>query len=715
MTTVFIAEKPAQAKSYAEAFSYSRKGDGFISCKDESLIADEVIITWAIGHLVALESPKSYYPNWQDDWEVWRDLSKLPIFPESFKYTVPKDKKTHFSKVKKVLKQANTIVWAGDIDREGSLISYLICQEAGVLNKPMKRLWVTDLLPKTIQNGIRELQPIEKSMLQAKEAQARQISDWLVGMNASPLYAKTLQGIGIDANFSIGRVMTPTLFMIYQRELAIRNFKKETYCEVEADFKHSNGTYRGKSIASKKFDTQIDAEMFIASQSENEGKIVDVSIKQEKTLSPRLYKLKTIQQKMNGTRKLSAAVTLEILQSLYDKKFLSYPRTDVQYISSGNFEQLKDKLADYAAFLDFPVSEFSNLIPNKRYVDDKKVAEHYANIPTEKIPTPSEWAKLSEDEKAVYLEVLKATLAMFMPPYEYEQTTIMTQSGSIQFKTTGNVPKINGWKDLLTTNSEKSEQKLLPKVSVHDAVEANVMPVNKETKAPSKYTEATLLTAMETAGKDVDEAALAKVLATVKGIGTAATRASIIEKLKTKDANKQAYIKIINNKIELESKSFALCKAVSVEKLLSSAEMTGSWELFLEKIGTGEKNQEDFILGIKKFIASLISKVPGNLAKLDFSEEEQLLGAKVVVTTLPPCPKCQGDLKSTRKAISCLSCDFIVWGTIAKKKVPERAIIDLLEKSETGFIKGFKNKSGKSFGAYLYLKDDFTVGFDFGD
>ena len=524
-------------------------------------------------------------------------------------------------------------------------------------------------------------------MLQAKEAQARQVSDWLVGMNASPLYAKTLQGLGIDANVSIGRVMTPTLFMIYQRELAIRNFKKETYYEIEADFKHTNGTYRGKSIASKKFDTQIDAEMFIASQSDTEGKIIDVSIKQEKTLSPRLYKLKTLQQKMNTTRKLSAAATLELLQSLYDKKFLSYPRTDVQYISSGNFEQLKNKLADYAAFLDFPVSEFSNLMPNKRYVDDKKVAEHYANI----------------------------TLAMFMPPYEYEQTTIMTQAGSLQFKTTGNVPKINGWKDLLTTNSEKSEQKLLPKVSVQDAVEANVMPMTKETKAPSKYTEATLLTAMETAGKDIDEEELAKALATVKGIGTAATRASIIEKLKTKDANDQAYIKIVSNKIELEAKSFALCKAVSVEKLLSSAEMTGSWELFLEKIGTGEKNQETFITGIKQFIVSLISKVPDDLAKLDFSEEEQLLGGKVVVTTLPPCPKCQGDLKSTRKAISCLSCDFIVWGTIAKKKLPERAIIDLLEKSETGFIKGFKSKSGKPFGAYLYLKDDFTVGFDFGD
>lgn len=733
MSTVYLAEKPDQAKKYAQAFAKSKKGEGYFECQDPQL--GDAKITWAVGHLVELVKPEKYNAAWGK----WK-LENLPMIPRQVNYQVGYGKAKQFNIVKKLLREASTIVWAGDIDREGSLISYLICLEAGVMTnsqKTFKRLWITDLLPKTVRTGMLNLRELQPSFLQAMEAQSRQIGDWLVGMNASPLYTLNMQKQGVKGTFAIGRVMTPTLFMIYKREQEIRNFKQETYFELLGKFQHANGEYTGKllipeSLKGKwhgKTKQLADMQRFIAKFIENptQGTIRDVTIVAKQTASPYLYQLSTLQTKMNRLMKASPANTLAAVQKLYERQFLTYPRTDIPFIGNGRFEKIKEQLPQLLSFLKVTIPT-PHLKPNAKYVNEKKVAEHEAITPTEKIMKQATFDKLDRLQQAIYLEVVRTTVAMFADHYQYEQTTILTDVPNVSFKSVGNVPINWGWKALwgnsLKREKTTEDNQKLPKVQLSDPVKAKIEPVQKETKAPPRYTEGTLLIAMKTAGKTTDDVEAQTILKEVEGIGTEATRANVIEKLKRKDKMHQAFISVTKNQIFIEPKGNTICKAIETEPLLSSAEMTAQWEKFLKGIGQGERHQADFIAGIEKFLKQLIETAGIKVAAVDFSVEAQQMAAtksRFTKKAIGICPKCGGKVMLLDKVASCennlkkaKTCDFHLFRLIAKKKIPEREMVNLLKTGHSGEISGFTSKAGKKFPAKLKIEGG-KITFDFGN
>jgi DNA topoisomerase-3 len=736
LTIVYLAEKPDQAKKYAAAFMHSTRGDGYIECSDPEL--GKAVITWAIGHLVELVKPEEY----KEEWKNW-DLANLPMVPEQVKYTVSQGKNKQFNAVKKQLQNADTIVWAGDIDREGSLISYLICLLAGVWNKPgktFKRLWITDLLPQTVRKGMKNLRPIDHSYKQAIEAQSRQIGDWLVGMNGSPLFTLTMQNRGIAGTYAIGRVMTPTLYMIYQRENEILNFKEEIYYEIEADFEHANGSYHGKLIIPEHLKEKWDGRCKSVEQAQavmsnlikdlSHAKIAKVTTERKETASPKLHQLSTLQTKMNRTLKASPAATLKAVQSLYDKQLLTYPRTDIPYIGQGRFEIIRDNLEEYAKVIGYQ-GVLPNTEPSKRYVNDAKVAEHEAITPTEKIATEDDFNDMSALEKAVYMEVTKTTLAMFAPKYQFDETVILTSMPDVLFRTTGKVPVVQGWKSVWGNAAEEEDPKddnssdvTLPKVANGDDVVPTLVPAQKKTTPPKRYSEGTLLIAMKTAGKTTDDEESQTILKDVEGIGTEATRANVIEKLKAKDKSGNAFVKVEKNLLYVEPKGKTICKAIATTPLLSSAEMTAQWEKFLKQIGKGESQQAEFLNGIVGFLTNLCNEVPTRINEVDFSAEIKIMAeekAKSGPQEIGVCPKCSGKVMLYDKIAKCehdtkegATCGFHVFTTLAQKKLGKAVMSQIIRDGKTkAVVKGFTSKAGKSFDAFVKLGDDGKLAFEF--
>ncbi|HAR0894317.1 TPA: AAA family ATPase [Enterococcus faecium] len=456
-----------------------------------------------------------------------------------------------------------------------------------------------------------------------QEAQTRQIADWLIGMNASPLYTLNLQQKGVQGTFSLGRVQTPTLYLIFQRQEAIENFKKEPFFEVEASIKVNQGSFKGVLSPTQRFKTQEELLAFVSSKQakigNQEGIIADVQTKEKKTNSPSLFSLSSLQSKVNQLYKATASQTLKAMQGLYEAKLLSYPRTDTPFITENEFAYLKANFGKYSGFLGLDL-EMVQTEPRKRYVDGSKVQEHHAIIPTKQVPTESALAKMDDLQRKIYALVVKTTVAMFLPDYLYEETKIQTKVADLLFQSIGKTPKQEGWKILFKqqTKEEKEDVQTLPLVIIGERAEVGVKSVEKETQPPKAFTEGTLLTAMKTANKTVDDEEAIKILQEVEGIGTEATRASIIEALKQKE-----YIQVIKNKLVVTEKGKLLCQAVESQHLLTSAEMTAKWETYLKKIGKREGNQENFITNIKKFIVHLLEAVPNDIEKLNFSDYQE--------------------------------------------------------------------------------------------
>ncbi|MDU4557542.1 MAG: DNA topoisomerase, partial [Enterococcus faecium] len=336
MKTVILAEKPSQAKAYADSFSKTSRKDSYFEIQDR-LFSGKTVITYGFGHLVELDSPDMYDENWKQ----W-SLEHLPIFPTHYRYHVPKDKKKQFNVVKQQLQSADTIIIATDSDREGELIAWSIIQQAGADHgKIFKRLWINSLEKEAIYQGFQQLRDAEETYPKFEEAQARQIADWLIGMNGSPLYSLLLQQKGIPGSFSLGRVQTPTLYMIYQLQEKIRNFQKEPYFEGKAQVTTQNGTFGAKLDPNETQATQEAFEAYLKEKGVQVGKqpgtILEVETEKKSAASPRLFSLSSLQSKMNQLMKASAKDTLEALQGLYEGKYLSYPRTDTPYITEGEY------------------------------------------------------------------------------------------------------------------------------------------------------------------------------------------------------------------------------------------------------------------------------------------------------------------------------------------------------------------------------------------
>ena len=564
-----------------------------------------------------------------------------------------------------------------------------------------------------IRSGFQNLKPGMDYYPFYQEAQTRQIADWLIGMNGSMLYTLNLRSKGANGTFSLGRVQTPTLYMIYQRQELIEHFKKEPFYEIESLIEAKNGSFKALLSPSQRFSTKEELLYYVSSKGAvigtQPGTIKDLQTKMKKTNSPNLFSLSSLQSKINQLYKATASQTLKAMQGLYEAKLLSYPRTDTPFITNSEFQYLKANYDNYARFLsiDEPMTQDQ---PRKRYVDGSKVQEHYAIIPTKQVASESVFNKLDDLQKKIYLLVMKTTIAMFLPDYTYEETVIETMVSTLCFKATGKVPKVEGWKILFKadTNKENEESQTLPVVMIGEAIQAEVKSVQKETQPPKPFTEGTLLTAMKTANKTVDDEQAIKILQEVEGIGTEATRASIIETLKQKE-----YIKVEKNKLIVTEKGKLLCQAVESQHLLTSAEMTAKWETYLKKIGKKEGNQETFITNIKKFIVHLIEHVPDDIQKLNFHTYQAEVKKEADKQTIGKCPKCGGNVVLKKSFYGCSNypnCTFTLSDQFRKKKLTKTNLKDLLVGKET-VVSGIKKVDKTTYHAKIKLSDTGQITF----
>jgi len=698
---VILAEKPSQAKAYAHAFdSYQRK-DGFYQVK--GIYQSETVITYGYGHLVQLNDPANY----TQDWKKWQ-ITTLPIFPESYQFYVSKDKQKQYKIVKNQLDSASEIIIGTDSDREGEAIARLIIRLSDNQDKPIKRLWINSLEKDEIRNGLKNLKNGEDFETMFKSAETRQIADWLVGINLTRLYTLYMQQNGLKGTFTIGRVQTPTLFLIYQRNQEIGDFTSQPFYELYADFEHNNGQYQGKY--QNRFNTLNELNRFKENHdlnNQSHATIQDVRVEEKKSYAPKLFSLSDLQTLANKKFKYGAGKTLSIVQKLYEKKVLSYPRSDSNYIGTPEFNYLKTNLSSYLEIADEKI-EAPQYEENKRYVDSNKVQEHYAIIPTKTLPKIN---NLSQDEQNIYLLVLYRTLAIFEKPYVYDETTIETIISDVTFQTKGKTEKEKGWKRLIKNNKDsKDKEEALPIVSENDIVDYNLEIKEGKTKPPKYYTEGTLLTAMKNVGKSIENEDDQNILKETEGIGTEATRANIIETLK-----KQQYITIQKGKILVTDKGKLLCKMIADEEI-TNAEMTATWEKYLKQIQENKGTQDKFLKSIQNFILYLIEKAPETFDQKKENIEQvaiQIERDKKVGT----CPNCQKAIIDKGKFYGCAGykdgCKFTLPKKWSKKTITKNMIQDLLTKGKTKKLKGFKSKKGSKFSARLLLTDNFKIDMEF--
>ncbi|EOP32308.1 type IA DNA topoisomerase [Bacillus cereus] len=712
-----LAEKPSQAASYADAFPNVKKQDGYYSVPPCDLLPHGANITWGYGHLVELKEPHEYNESWKE----WK-LEDLPIIPEKFSYRVSKSKIGHFTKVKKLLKATDEVILGTDSDREGEAIGRLILLACGCNDIPIKRLWINSLEKTEVVRGFKELKDGEETRLLFDEAQARQLSDWIVGLNGTRLYTLLLRKLGVKDTFTVGRVQIPSLKLIYDRKKAIENFKPETFYELEGTCIAQNGSYKGKYKGRFQQKTQIIELLSKHLQNHSQpymGIVKSVEVKDKKTDAPKLHSLSSLLTLINRKFKYSPNDTLELVQSLYDAplKLVTYPRTDSHNITENEFEYLKNNLIGYQKALGLEFTPYTTK-PQKRYVDNKAVQEHYAIVLTRNIPTPEILNGLSKEQKNVYFEIAKSVFGMFHHPYRYEETKILTDLNGMELHTTGKVEKDLGWKEMYRTDPIDEEStpdekdKTLPKVTEGEKVEVKLLEKEGKTQPPKAYTEGDLINMMITCGSDVSDEEAKSILKSVEGIGTEATRAGIIETLK-----KREYIQVKKNKVFVTPKGEIICKAVE-GTLLSKPEMTAQWEKFLREIGKGNQSKTKFVENTKKFVQILVANAQKKISSLDLSqqiEEIQLQGV------IGKCPKCGQNIVDKKAFYGCTgykkgqedNCKFSLPKEFLGKKISESNAAKLLDGKKTTLIKGLKGKNEKEFDAYIKLSSSGNLEFEF--
>lgn len=699
--TLILAEKPSQALAYAESFGNFSKKDGYIV-----LNPSNDVITWGFGHLVELASPEEY----KEEWKKW-NRKELPIIPQTFKFKVGQGKVKQFNIVKKLLREADQIVIATDSDREGENIARSIINQAQIGNKEIKRLWINSLEADEIQKGFSNLKDGKEFYSSYIEAQTRQISDWLVGINLSRLYTLALQKKGINEGvFSVGRVQTPTLYLIHTRQKEIEDFIPEPFYEMYATVEAKNGTFKAKY--NKKFSIKKDLQDLIKKhqlQATNLGIISGVEMKHLSQPSPLLFSLSDLQSFINKKYKISPADTLKHVQSLYEAKLVSYPRSDCRHITDSEFYYLLERIADYQFLLEYTIKK-PNTSKRKRYVDGSKVQEHYAIIPTKKIPTQKELDKLSSIQKNIYYTILKRTMAMFEADFEYDETIITVDVKGLPFISKGRTIINKGWRKLEYTASKKSNKEVsseLPIVKVNESVKTELSTLERFTMPPKPYTEGTLITAMKTCGKELENKEEKEILKATEGIGTEATRANILETLK-----RQTYIESKNNNVSVTPKGTILCQAVE-NTLLSSPEMTAKWETYLKKIKNQEGTQEAFLNNVQQFIQHTLDSSTKVLESKNWSAYTNQ--TKPIKENSATCPVCAQSMIDKGNFYGCggysNGCTFTLPKQYVGKTLSEATIKRLVKSKETQVLKGFKKKDGQTFSAALMLTKDFKLSF----
>ncbi|MGI2256795.1 DNA topoisomerase III [Staphylococcus cohnii] len=696
MKTVILAEKPSQAMDYAKALGIKQKQSGYIEL--DSDIVGNAIVTWAIGHLVEMKTPKDY----KEPINTW-NINNLPFFPSQYEYGIAKGKQSQFNVVKKLLNEANTIINATDYGREGSNIFYSILRLSGVKNKTIKRYANSSLVHEDIRKKFKQLSDNQVDLNMYQEANARQISDYLVGMNLTSLYSNIFRNKGINETISIGRVQTPTLFMIYERQKEIENFVSEPFYEIKGHFTAEHGQYEGKAKIKTKDQSEI-KKLYEQHQlnNANKGNIQKLETKEKHQKSPNLFSLSGLQKKASQLFKFNSKETLNIAQSLYDKKILTYPRTDTPAITQSEFDYLVQKLEDLKSAYQM---EFKTTYTEARkpYVVEA-IEEHHAIIPTSKIPSESDLKALNDKERKLLNLVVSTTLSIFANDYIYNETKVETNVNELVFYSTGKVEKDKGWKSLFSNNNdtEKEETTKLPQLTENEEVEARIEQTEGKTQPPKPFTDGQLIAMMETAGKTLDEQEDQAIMKEANGLGTEATRADIIQTL-----IKREYIKISKNRYYVTPKGEMLCTAVQ-NTLLASPSMTAEWEKRLKQIGKGQADKDSFISMIKKFIEKELSLKE---EKQENAKVGKLASEIQQANDIGKCPNCDdGQIQKRGKVYKCNRCDQIFFSNFFKKKLSENQIKELILNGKTKKKLKLPKKDGGTYEAYLTLEDDSNKG-----
>ncbi len=683
MMRVILAEKPSVALDIAKALGKPERHEGYV-------MVGNTAITWAFGHLVSLAAPEVY----DAAWKKW-SWATLPMLPESFRLEPLTKTKAQLNIIKRLFRNADRVVAATDADREGQYIFATIASVAG-LSKPVDRLWLSENTPPAIRKALANMKPNTAYDDLARAAAARSQADWLVGLNATRAFSLRHGQPGHP--LSVGRVQTPTLRLIADRDNAIEAFQPTPYWELHVTFHSGPGQYVGRWLGpDKEHPHRVRSEdevLRLAAKvpAGTLGQISSADTKRVTVRAPLLYSLNDLQKDANRRLGLTAQQTLDAAQRLYDSHLISYPRTDAQHITKEISRELPTRLRSLTIGTpDVRTQALAGAATKaSRIINDAKVNQsgHYAIIPTGQVPSDRQ----SAIDRGVYELVCRRFLAALLPDGQDERTTIITTANGEAFRTTGTVIVKPGWRLALEPIPEVDDQAAGDwETSIPPGLKAGLEAMvtdsetkSKQTKPPARLSDAALLSLMEK-----------------HGLGTPATRARIVELLLIR-----GYVERQKRILLSTRKGRHLLKLVP--DLLQSPELTGQWEARLEAIAHGEGLADTFMAGIRELTRSVVDVAKG-----------QSTEALSTMITLGPCPKCQqGSIQDTRKGWACSrwrkGCDFVIWSTVAGKKLTEAQVKMLVAGRTTAELKGFKSKAGRSFAARLQLDEQFRVVFKFG-
>jgi DNA topoisomerase III len=697
---LIIAEKPSVANDIARALGgFTRKGDYFES--------DDYVLSSAVGHLLELIVPEEFEVK-RGKWS----FKNLPVLPPRFDLSPLEKSEPRLNVLLRLMKRKDVgaLVNACDAGREGELIFRYIVQHARV-KKPIERLWLQSMTQQSIRDGFSKLRADKDMLPLADAAKSRSEADWLVGINGTRAMTAFNSKEGGFYLTTVGRVQTPTLAILVEREDKIRAFTPRDYWEVHARFGAKAGEYSARWFdaafkkdddAERRAERLWDAKAAAAIVAACKGKkgVATEETKPATQLSPLLFDLTSLQREANGRFGFPARMTLSLAQALYERhKVLTYPRTDSRALPEDYLPTVKDtlkELGDTDAFATYArqILKQGWVKPNKRIFDNTKISDHFAIIPT--LQTPK---NLNEAEQKLYDMVVRRFLAVFYPAAEFLQTTRITRVGEAHFKTEGRVMQSPGWLAVYGRNVGE-EGETLPKIEQSEKVAVlEVQEQANQTKPPPRYTEATLLSAMEGAGKLVEDDELREAMA-AKGLGTPATRAATIEGL-----IREEYVTRDGRELVPTPKAFSLLFALHMLHIveLASPELTGEWEHKLKLIEAGKLTREQFM----KDITELVRKVVGGIKHGEIPD--------VVYATVPaPCPKCGGTVQENYRKFQCQKCDFSIWKVTSGREWSTEEVAELITKRVVGPLTGFRSRMGKPFAAVMRLTDELRPEFDFG-
>ncbi len=692
---VCIAEKPSVAREIALILGAKSKRDGYFE-------GNGYQVSWTFGHLCGLKEPHEYDLNWK----YWH-MNDLPLIPPRFGIRVIDDAgvQKQFDTLEKLISNATEVINCGDAGQEGEVIQRWVLHKAKC-NVPIKRLWISSLTEEAIRDGFKNLRDGKEFDKLYAAGSSRAIGDWLLGINATRLY--TLKYADGKSVLSIGRVQTPTLALIVNRQKEIENFKPQTYWELKTLYREvSFAVTRGR------FDKKEQGVEFLDKIKSEPFEIVSVEKKSGKEQPPRLYDLTSLQVDCNRKLNLSAEDTLRMIQSLYEKKLTTYPRVDTTYLTDDLYKKVPGILKNLTPFSEFTEPLLKDKIKkSKKVFDDKKVTDHHAIIPTGVLPSG-----LSYDEKQVYDIVTRRFIAVFYPDCKVSHTTVLGKVTTIDFKATGKQILEPGWRVLYAKDSNVGEGVILPFFEKGESGEHKPDLAEKQTQAPKFYSEATLLRAMETAGKHVDDDEL-RDLMKENGIGRPSTRANIIETL-----FKRKYIKREKKRLEATITGVQLIDTIQNE-MLKSAELTGQWEKKLREIELGNYEVNQFMAELKNMVVGIVWDVKSrkNISQIEVIDEEKEKARKKAETKAKPkakkeltCPKCkEGKILKGKSAWGCTNwgndCKIRIPFEYAGKKLTDKQIEALVLKQKTPKIKGF-DIDGKKQNGQLAFAPDFSIDF----